>query len=463
MPAPSFLVLMIAVAAAAGCPRADAPPPPGPASGKAVVATVGGEPIYARDFVLNYEFGFAHLFRGDNPRLVYLNRVVEEKLLALEGRRRGLLSDGEVAWRREDLLQELLVEQVFDRYVNARVSVTEEEVTESMQRERTSFRLRYLPARTAAHARELRQEARTRGLPALVEEFVAEARETDLHPSEFESPYITSHELHPDLLAAIVDLPVGQISAPVPYHGQYLLIQLVDVRTEPVPSSGAARAPFEQVVFHRKAKALAREFIRSMMEPLDVRVRPATYRRMRDMLWEAYRSAPPEGRLLPALVASGSPVADSLRVLAGAVLITTADGDWTVGDFLAAFPATRYPLRHDSRESFESDLYDAIGLAVRDRYFVRRATQEGLDQDPELRHELSLWTDKWVGRAMREALSESEETVSETFRRLRRRYPVIIHHAVLDTLTLSAPERPGLTVLKGHTLRPAFPVADPVW
>ena len=463
MRALSSLVLASTVTAAAGCHRAADLPPSGSEGEKAVVATVGGEPIYARDFVLNYEFGFAHLFRSDNPPLAYLNRIVEEKLLALEGIRRGLLSDRDLAWRREDLFQELLVEQVFERYVNARVFVSEEEVTEAIQEERTSFRLRYVPARTAEHARRMREEARLRGMPALVEELVAGSRELNLHPSEFESPYITGHELHPELLAAIIDLPVGQISEPVPHNGQYLLIELLDVRTEPVPSSAAERAPYERVVFHRKAKALAREFIRSMMEPLEVRVRPATYRRMREALWQAYGSAPPEGRLLSALMAPGSSVADSLRALAEIVLITTADGDWTVRDFLEAFPATRYPLRHDSRESFENDLYDAIGLAVRDRYFVRRAMQEGLDRDPELRHELSLWTDKWVSRAMREALSASEESVGETFRRLRRRYPVVIHRAVLDTLTLSEPGRAGLTVLKGHTLRPAFPVADPLW
>ena len=66
-------------------------------------------------------------------------------------------------------------------------------------------------------------------------------------------------------------------------------------------------------------------------------------------------------------------------------------------------------------------------------------------------------------RALREELADSEGTVGKTLRRLREHYPVVVHHAVLDTLTLSAPNNTGLTVLKGHTLRPAFPVADPVW
>ena len=422
-----------------------------------------GEPIYARDFVLNYELGFPHLHRGDNTRLAYLNRIINEKLLALEGTRRGLLDHAEVRRNIEDLREELLVEQVFQRYVNDQVSVTPEDITLAMQQDRTSFQLRYLPARSSAEGHRLRDEALRVGLPALIREFVSENDEQNLHPSDFESPYVTSHDLHPDLMAAIIDLPMGEISAPVPYHGQFLLLQLVDVRREPVALSAATRATFEQVVFHQKAKVLARTFIGSMMTPLDVRLKPAPYRLLREELWHWYQEGAPQGNLLTAFLMREASDTDNLRVILDDVLITTSDGDWTVRDFLAAFPAARYPLRHERREVFENDLYDAIGLTLRDHYFVQRALEEDMDEDPTLRHELALWTDKWVYRALREELTDSEETVGETLRRLRDRYPVVVHHAVLDTLTLSAPNNTGLTVLKGHTLRPAFPVADPVW
>ena len=458
----ALCVLLCVLLSASGC----GPAAPGSteSSGEgAIVATVGGEPIYARDFVLNYELGFPHLYRGDNTRLAYLNRIIDEKLLALEGIRRGLLDHEAVRWNIEDLREELLVEQVFQRYVNDRVSITPQDITLAMQQDRTSFRLRYLLARSPAEAHRLRNEALSGGLPALIRDFVLKNDEQNLHPSDFESPYVTSHDLHPDLMAAVTDLQVGEISAPVPYHGQFLLLQLVDVRREPVPPSAAARASYEQTVFHQKASVLARAFIGSMMKPLEVRLKPASYKLLRDKLWHWHQDGPPQGSLLTALLAREATDADHLRLILDDVLITTSDGDWTVRDFLAAFPATRYPLRHERREVFENDLYDAIGLTLRDHYFVQRALEEDMDENPALYHELALWTDKWVYRVLREELTDGEETVGETLRRLRNRYPVVVHHTVLDTLTLSAPHLTGLTVLKGHTLRPAFPVADPVW
>ncbi|MXW63628.1 MAG: hypothetical protein F4Y00_04260 [Bacteroidetes bacterium SB0662_bin_6] len=458
----ALFVLLCVLLSTSGCGPA-APGSTESSAEGAIVATVDGEPIYARDFVLNYELGFPHLHRGDNTRLAYLSRIIDEKLLALEGIRRGLLDHAEVRRNIEDLREELLVEQVFQRYVNDQVSVTPEDITLAMQQDRTSFQLRYLPARSSAEGHRLRDEALRVGLPALIREFVSSNDEQNLHPSDFESPYVTSHDLHPDLMAAIIDLPIGEISAPVPYHGQYLLLQLVDVRREPVSPSATARATFEQVVFHQKASVLARTFIGSMMKPLDVRLKPASYRLLREELWHWYQEGPPQGNLLTEFLAREASDTDNLRVIPDDVLITTSDGDWTVRDFLAAFPAARYPLRHERREVFENDLYDAIGLTLRDHYFVQRALEENMDEDPALRHELALWTDKWVYRVLREELADSEETVGETLRRLREHYPVVVHHAVLDTLTLSTPNNAGLTVLKGHTLRPAFPVADPVW
>ena len=458
----ALFVLLCVLLSASGCGPA-APGSTESSAEGALVATVDGEPIYARDFVLNYELGFPHLHRGDNTRLAYLNRIINEKLLALEGIRRGLLDHEEVRRNIEDLREELLVEQVFQRYVNDQVSVTPEDITLAMQQDRTSFQLRYLPARSSAEGHRLRDEALRVGLPALIREFVSGNDEQNLHPSDFESPYVTSHDLHPDLMAAIINLPVGEISAPVRYHGQFLLLQLVDVRREPVSPSPTARATFEQVVFHQKASVLARTFIGSMMKPLDVRLKPTPYRLLREELWRRYQEGPPQGNLLTEFLAREGSDIDNLRVILDDVLITTSDGDWTVRDFLAAFPAARYPLRHERREVFESDLYDAIGLTLRDHYFVQRALEEDMDEEPALRHELALWTDKWVYRVLRKELADSEETVGETLRRLRDRYPVVVHHAVLDTLTLSPPNNTGLTVLKGHTLRPAFPVADPVW
>lgn len=437
-------------------------PPPG--SGP-IVALVDGEPIYARDFVLNYEFGFPHLRRGEDPAETYLRRVVDEKLLAIEGYRRGMDGDPDVQRKIDNLREELLVEQVFERYVNEDVSVTDEDILAAMQRDRVSFKVRYIPAPTLERAHALRVHAVRNGFDRALEDFITSQPDMPIRPEDLESPYVGWRDINPTLMAAIEDVPVGGISQPILHNGSYLLVQVVDVRGEPVgPATNVEeRSRYEQALYQRKTRARAREFIGSMMKPLDVRVKPGPFVTLRNSLWRWHKDDPPEENLLRALEGRDAPYADSLRAILDEVLITTNEGDWTVRRFLQEYPIERYPLRHNKTEDFESDVYDAVGLTLRDHSFTRRAEEEGLDEAPEYAHQLGLWSDKWVFRAFVEQINRAGGSVSDTLRALRTRYPIEIRREVLDTLSLSAPQGAGVTLLKGHTLRPAFPVADATW
>ncbi len=429
------------------------------------VATVGGEPIYARDFVLNYELGFPHLRRGANPRLGYLERMIDEKLLALEGYRLELDREPAVQRRLEDLRVELLVEEVFLRYVNDEVEVSDEEIRTAAQKDRVSFKLRYLPLRTLGRAHTARARALEIGFERVIGDFSASQRDVPLRPDDLESPYLTWRDINPRLLSAIEDLEVGEVSQPVLYHGTYLLLQVLDVRQEPTGRvvSDEERSRYEQVVFQRKARTKAREFIGSMMKPLNVRMKPVPYVALRNNLWRWHQVAPPQENLLRALESVDAPYADSIRTMLDEILITTNEGDWTVRQFLEQYPIERYPLRFRRAEDFESDLYDAIGLMLRDRAFVARAASEGLDRAAAVKHDLRLWSDKWVYRALLERINGSGGSIEERLEELRDRYRIEIRHSVLDTLDLPNPQSPGLTLFKGHTMRPAFPVADAAW
>lgn len=498
------LGLCMALALWAGCGGTPGQPP------EAVVATVGDAAITARDFVLNYEFGFGHLKRGDDPRRAYLQRMIDEQLLALEGYRLGLDASPEVQRQVAILRDELLVEQVFEQEVNRRVTVSDEEVRSAMQQDRVQFKLRYLPAATLAGARALGQEVRQHGFEDVLERRLAAEAGQGWRRGDFESGYLTWRDLDPDLLSAVSDLPRGEVSAPIPYRGSYLLVQVVDVRREPAApvADPAERARYEQVLFQRKAKQEARRFIGEMMKPLDLRVRRGAYQQLQAHLRAWYAAAPPAGNLLESLRTADAAPAQALRGMLQDTLMTTREGVWTVEAFLQAYPVERYPLSTRSPEAFERDLYDALGLTLRDRAFIRKAEAEGLADAPNVQKELKRWQDKWVYRAfvnrMADTLAATDaearayfaarreryrdadgdaaafEAVAERVRRdvraekksslvgealqaLRARYPVEIRSAVLDTLTVAPPAGPGVLVFKGHTRRLAYPVADPGW
>ncbi len=474
-----------------------------------VVAKVGPEHISAEEFRLSYGLGFPHLTRGPaSSRENYLQRMIDERLLALEGSRIGLHETDEVRRKVSSMRAELLVERIFQQEVNDQVVVTESIVREAIGRVSVRFKLRYLPAASPEHAVLLRAKVASEGFEAAART-VASTLDVPGIVDSFESPYLTANEIDETLLLAIADLEPGNWSDPVSFRGAYILVQVLDVRRDVADAAldPQARDRIEHVQFLREAKRLTREFVTTTMQPHDLRIKPRVYNRLRNNLWEWLSQEPPPNNLFHALKQSGAASADSLRALLPELLMTTRDEEWTVERFLLGYPADRYPLSVDSRQSFESDLFDAFGLAVRDRVLVAMAEDRGMDGEKNFETELRSWTNKFVYRALYNFIADtvtvSQADVREYFRRhrqhysdsfsfehveaevtadaksarvaatitslldrLRETYPVVIERDVLDHVDIPdprAPSEPPVTVLKGHTGRFAYPVVDPHW
>ncbi len=473
------------------------------------MAKVGPEHISTEEFRLSYGLGFPHLTRGPaSSRENYLQRMIDERLLALEGYRIGLHETDEVRRKVASMRAELLVERIFQQEVNDRVVVAESIVREAIGRASVRFKLRYLPADSREQAELLRANVESVGFEAAAKT-LASTLDVPGIVDTFESPYLTADEIDETLLLAIADLEPGSWSDPVSFRGAYIIVQVVDLRRDVADAAldQGARERIEHVQFLREAKRLTREFVTTTMQPHDLRIKPRVYSRLRNSLWEWLSKEPPPDNLFHALRQSGAGSADSLRALLPELLMTTRDEEWTVQRFLLEYPSDRYPLSVDSRPSFESDLFDAFGLAVRDRVLVAMAEQRGIDSEKNFETELKSWANKFVYRALYESVADTvtvrQADVREYYRRhrqhysdsssfehveaevradaksariaaaitslldqLRKKYPVVIERDVLDSVDITdprAPSEPPVTVLKGHTGRFAYPVVDPHW
>ncbi len=475
----------------------------------AIVATIGDAVVRADDFAKSFELGFPHLKRGDDPRRAYLSRVIDEKLLALEGYRLSLDTTEAVRAQIDDLRDELLVEQIFEREVNAHVTVSDEEIAEALQRDGVRFRLRYVPTATREQAEQVRRFINTDGFDAALAQQLARRPEAPFRAEDFVTPYLTAAEIPPALLEGLQNLPVGVPSAPLPVAGQFLIAEVLDIRREPLVLDADTRTRTRQVLFQQKARQAARAYVTSRMEPLEVRVKAGVFRELSRTLWSWYRTLDgPPLRLSHALAGDTKPEAAAVRARLDDVLATTRDSSITVRALLAAFPARRYALSTKSEDAFQGDLYDAIGLALRDATFLQQAHADKLVETPAVVADLARWTDKWVYQALLHHLADTVQvteadvetyrtrhaaqydalTLSPTIldvrvrddvriarvraalpdvlRALRQQYPVTIHDAALDAaVSLEDAATPGLPVMlfKAHTGRPLYPVVDPAW
>ncbi len=106
-----------------------------------IVAQVGERTITAREFQLNYEFGFSHLKKTPDRKLSYLECMINETLLSIEGYRLGLDKTERVQKLKARLLEELLVEELLRKQVSENITVSDEEIRDAITRSKVRWKL----------------------------------------------------------------------------------------------------------------------------------------------------------------------------------------------------------------------------------------------------------------------------------------------------------------------------------
>lgn len=472
---------------------------------------VGTASITVMEFSRDFEQGHPILKQGANPRVAYLEHMIDEQLLAQAGYRIGLDTTFAVRSQVKSLTEELLVGRVFEEDVARSVSVTSADIDSLRRLDAIQVALRFLPAADAEFAEQLREVYLEQGFAAAVTD-IAEQEEgmRDVRPQDFETDLVSPTSLDPVVWEAIQNLPVGDISTPFPFRGGLLLVEVLDVLRTPITAEPGAeeRARYEQVVFAEKSRLAARSLIRRTVADTDLRLKKAAYGRLEQALWNWLSSSQEEGvegapSLWERLLDDSSPFAETVRALESQPIMETRGRSWTVAEFLAEYPFDRYPLSLRSGDEFRSDYYDAFGLLVRDQLFVQKALDQGLDTAPELVSEVERWTDKWVYQAFKTQVADtvtvSEEDVRLYFERyrsdwpedvlleavrddverqvrraktlaaleevladMRRHIPVEIDFKAMEYLDNSAltTHSPSVQLFKASTGRPAWPVTD---
>jgi len=476
-----------------------------------VLAQIGDATITVLEFRRDYEQGFPELKRGSDPKTSYLERMIDERLLALEGYRAGVDSALSVQLRIQSLTNELLVGRIFEEDAARSVHVTPADVDSLRRLDAVKFALRFIPIADAETAEEARRRYVEEGFDAALAMIAAETDDgLGLLSTELETDLLSAADLDPLVWKAIHNLPVGTVSEPIAYRSSFLLVEVIDIVRTPITAdpSPDELERYQQIAYAEKSQQAARALIQRTVADSNLRLKGSAYGRLERALWQwlTYREAVQETDLstLGAQLASDqSPLAQPLRELAPDIIMETSERSWSVAEFLQEYPHDRYPLSVRSFEEFRSDLYDAFGLLVRDRIFIRLAIEQGFDSDPSLQTEVRRWSDKWTYQAYRSLIEDSvsvhDADIEAYFERYRSNWPdasslsevrpeverhvrhaktsavlegvlvelwnatrIEIDRDALGELSIPSPEAASapIQLFKASTGRPAWPVTD---
>ncbi len=483
---------------------------------KAVVARIGKHEITVEDFRMDYEFGFSHLKTGQNRKLSYLERIIDERLLSMRGYELGLQKSERVQRRTKDLEEELVIEQVFMDNVQAKVEISDEEIRDAINKSKVSWKLRYWYEPSREFAESVCAYMREHGYAETVEKILSGNPEINLTPKEFETPYITWLDVSPDLLNEIQNLELGAISDPVAMDQGFYIFQLVDIRREPVTEYDykSRSESYRKILRARKEQELIVQFVSSLMTPMNVTTKGEAFSLLSRNLYEWLKDKDNSQELSKALAegASDRPPLKAIQQNLKKVLVTFQGGEWTIADFLKRYRPLPADLKEgDDLPVFQAKLNDQIALAVRDDFLLKMGYKDKVERRPAVKSEIMRWRDKWVYQELRRDLTKNLEVSEEEARayfekykdrfkvrkedqpafennkklsgqyaahqkeldllssitdNLKAQYGVVINSAILDTITTIDFEKSrgaSVQVFKRSSKRMAYPVVDPVW
>jgi hypothetical protein len=480
-----------------------------------VVARVGDEVITVRDFRRSYEFGFSHLKNGPDRKRSYLDYMIKEKVLSQDGYKLGLDKNERVKKLEKQLQDELLIEQLFISQVNSKIEITPDQIRDTINKTKVSWKLRYWVEPTIEYANRVAQAMRARGYSDVVDEILGSNPETSLEAKDFETDYLSYFDVTEEFLETIKDLPVGEISDPIEQNGVYFIYQIVDVRRNPVVDNEYVDQyeKYRQILYYRQLKNEAIKYVSAFMTPKNVTTKGTAFRLFVDALSEWMKENPANESFAQAIenASDENSAIKKLRDNFKQTLVAFEGGNWTVKDFLEKFDPKTIKTDKKENNTIKSQLNEKIALAVRDEFLVKEAKSKGLAKSPEVKRELKEWRDKWVYKETRKHYARDvnvdDEQIKEYFETYKDRYkirwsdeptleefknqakrdaairlvkarlnhkvdslsvysPIEINQAVLDSITIIEFDKSRwatMQVYKNSSKRMAAPIVDPAW
>ncbi len=482
------------------------------------VASVGNHIITAQEFLLNYEFGPAFPKREKDSKKQYLNFMIYEKLLALDGYRRKIDTTEDARLSLSEMEGDLATEELYKRDILTKVKVSENAIQSGIAQEHIHYSVQWIYEPTEDHI--VRQiDLLHAGISF---DSLFKIQLTDSVKLEDRSMDITRFRIgikNPILASVLDTLHPYSVSKPVHAPDGYYLFFVSDVQHDPIVTQSERMKMHEdvkQALIQHIADSLSDIYIQSIMSSHH----PTLVRKTLDILQAHFAKIMlPDSQFLQwnlgeRLASRWGPVEYNLPD-PSLPLVEMKGKKYTVHDFLNWYRAREMNLKFNlsSPQLFFASLEGYAWRMVRDKLLTERAFSRKLQRVENVKKQLAWWKDKIVYNIVKAGITDSIrysgedlkkyyadhqkdfrekdgtiipfekakddvlrawyafETTRQTVHRvlkLKEQYHIVINDRVLDSLYVDTENNPRaidvyIAKTGGIFPRPAFPTIDFDW
>lgn len=360
------------------------------------IAVIGDSPI--TDFMIERELKFG-IEKKVEPKQLF-NWKIYEHTIAQSLRSQGFDQEAAFLDASKAFKHEAYVEEVFQINVTNKIVVTKEEIQTEVAKRNVKFAFRFIPVENEQDGVAKRNIWLNTSYDSLVKISYSKNQEIAALSQQWQSPLVEAYDIDASLLTQLQNLEIGVPSQPILYNGKWMLFEVTDIRRKPIGDweNDELRFSAEKVVWNKKAIDNASTFVDSLMKPLAVRTNASVLKQLSSILYPLFKTNTPIRSLayLMQYDAFYKEQLSPLKIEQNQVLSSWKGGKLTVYDFLVEWVPGVYPLRFDSKESFDSALSDAIALLIRDKKLIKLASKNKSFLSDSLSAELRLKEDKWL-------------------------------------------------------------------
>ncbi|MBT59788.1 MAG: hypothetical protein CL393_09735 [Acidiferrobacteraceae bacterium] len=486
-----------------------------------IVATIGNYNITVDEFKMSFELGFSPLKMSKNPKRFYLNHMINETLLALEGTRLGYHTNPYVQKRVNQRNYSNLLEAFYISNVYGKVNISEEDIQDAIKKSTVKWRMLIWPTSSIHSAERAYKNAQQTSLVDFVKKELDKSEFKIKTLKDYETDWIDYLDIHPNYLKTISELEIGIVSKPISYGNGYALFQILNINREGILENelkfGARRKRIIARLHNIQADSISHTLMDSILTPMEIKVKGTVLEDLADALYQWTKDGlPTKGDIVShveKITNNSKSYLKQLNYLLDKTLISSNEWKKTVKNYLEYMNYYRRELKENNQtlESFRIVLITEIGRMIKNDTYVNIALSDSINDATKMSTDLKRWEMKWIYDIYRHNLVKDLKVSSDEMKtyfstrwnelniadvdttrfykyekdvynvvlyekhnqvienklyELRNIYPIWINNELLDTLTLSDSYKDiqtSLLVRKSFTGEQAVPTVDLQW
>ena len=466
-----------------------------------IVAQVGTLNITSEEFIYSYEFGPAFPKRKENSKLIHLNYMINEKLLALDGYEKGIMEKESAEEIYKDIESDLAAEEMFQKEIVPGINITDAEIEKVIEKKQREYQIKWLYAKDIQQLENYVKSLK--GGVSFDSLFNYQLNDSVLiDDRQLTSSLYNIYVKNPQFAQIIDTLNPGKISDPIHTDDGWYIIKIDNIWKNLITSESEfnkLKSESVNAITKSKMDVLSDQYVKKLFSEENPIIKRDVFNVLRSYLGkfiitpEKYTEWDLDHKLDIALNDLGLKRGEQYP---GLTLVEIKDSKITLDEFIIWYRNREQYiklLKNDLIE-FSKSLEDLVWLMVRDKLLTKKAIEKEYDKAEWVKKQSGWWRDKIAYSSYRNELAnsitlnseeislinEKKKSQSEILSKelskkilykileLKKKYKVTINEDLLGKIKVSSEnDKKAIDmyiVKRGNLIpRPAFPSIDIDW